>query len=182
MRPEERYQLGYISKAHGLEGLLKAFFDADFPEDYLELEEVWTAKGDSARPLKRFIEQLDYQGSGWFALKFKDIDDRNSAETLAGSGLFLPLERLPVLGEGQFYYHEIVGYRAVDAKLGDFGLILGVMEMPAQDLLKIDCEGKEALVPIIEPFVGGIDRQRRELYTDIPEGILDIYLHPENDD
>lgn len=183
MRPEERFQLGYISKARGLDGVMKAFFDVDFPEDYFDLKEVWTAKGEAAQPVRRTVKSLAYEGAGWFALKFKDIDDRNAAEALAGSGLFLPLAMLPKLEqEGQFYYHEIVGFRAVDARLGDVGLVLGVQEMPAQDLLKIDCGGKEVLVPVVEPIVGGLDRAKRELYTQLPDGLLDVYLDPQKVD
>jgi 16S rRNA processing protein RimM len=41
MTVSECYSLGFISKTQGYKGLVIAFLDVDYPEDYRKLDEVY---------------------------------------------------------------------------------------------------------------------------------------------
>ena len=75
------------------------------------------------------------------------------AEKLLRKEAYLPLECLPELGEGQFYYHEIVGYRVVDKVCGEIGVIKSVNDSSAQALFEIDNGGVEILLPMVDDFM-----------------------------
>jgi 16S rRNA processing protein RimM len=93
-----------------------------------------------------------------------------------GNALFLPLNKLPQLAEDQFYYHEIIGYRLVDAALGALGEVTDVYELPQQAVIAMNYQGKEVLVPISDEIVLKANHTRKELEVNLPEGLLDIYL------
>jgi 16S rRNA processing protein RimM len=69
---------------------------------------------------------------------------------------------------------SLVGFRLFDGEL-DLGEILEVIEQPHQVLCRIDLEGKEALIPLHEETLRGIDQKKREVRVELPDGLLDVY-------
>jgi len=39
----------------------------------------------------------------------------------------------------------------------------------------IDLKGKEALIPVHEDFLLKIDKKKKQVHVELPEGLLDIY-------
>ncbi len=170
---DDCFKLGHIVKKHGLKGGLSILLDVDYPEDYIELESVFVEVNKQLVPF--FIEHLQLNGSRGI-LKFEDVDDLQEAERLLKSDLYLPIENLPVLEEGQFYYHEVIGYLVSDKSLGEVGKITEVYEFPNQDLLGMIHQGKEVLIPINDNIILQVDHNQRKMEVDLPEGLLDVYL------
>ena len=82
----------------------------------------------------------------------------------------------PITDETRFYFHEIVGYQIVDAEAGELGTVRGVYAMNAQDLIAMDYQGKEVLIPINSDIVRTVDRANQKLNVALPDGLLDIYM------
>jgi 16S rRNA processing protein RimM len=170
------YQLGYIVRTHGVKGQVVAFFDVDYPEDYEELESVFLQLNGKLVPF--FISALDIQPNGRIILKFEDIDSIVEAEKLKNTPLYLPLDQLPELDEDQFYFHEVIGYTVIDEQLGELGTIREIYEMPYQDLMAMDYQGVEVLIPVQDELILRADKAARKLYVNLPEGLVDIYTNP----
>ncbi|WP_034256579.1 ribosome maturation factor RimM [Adhaeribacter aquaticus] len=170
------YQLGYIVRTHGVKGQVIAFFDVDYPEDYEELESVFLQLNGKLVPF--FIDALDIQPNGRIIIKFEDVDSIVEAEKLKNTQLYLPLENLPELDEDQFYFHEVIGYLIVDKTLGDLGTVKEIYEMPYQDLMAMDYQGTEVLIPIQDELILRADKAEKKLFVNLPEGLVDIYLNP----
>ena len=51
-----------------------------------------------------------------------------------------------------------------------------MIEQPHQVLCKIFIEGKEALIPLNESTLQKVDKKKKQLYVDLPDGLLEIYL------
>lgn len=176
MNPESCFELGHILKAHGIMGEVQAVLDVDIPEEYIELESVFVEINQKLIPF--FIEDLKLFKGKKALIKFEDVDSVQDAEELQWKKLFLPLKFLPKLEQGKFYYHEIIDYLVVDQKAGQLGKIREVAEAPGQDLIFMEYEGKEVLIPITDEVVLKADHEAKELHVDLPEGLLDIYLNP----
>jgi 16S rRNA processing protein RimM len=170
------YQLGYIVRTHGVKGQVVAFFDVDYPEDYEELESVFLQLSGKLVPF--FIDALDIQPNGRIIIKFEDVDSIVEAEKLKNIPLFLPLDQLPELDEDQFYFHDVIGYTVVDEQLGELGTIREIYEMPYQDLMAMDYQGVEVLIPVQDELILRADKAARKLYVNLPEGLVDIYTNP----
>ena len=174
------YQLGYIVRTHGVKGQVVAFFDVDYPEDYEEFESVFLQLNGKLVPF--FINALDIQPNGRIILKFEDVDSIVEAEKLKNIPLYLPLDQLPELDEDQFYFHEVIGYSVVDEQLGELGTIREIYEMPHQDLMAMDYQGVEVLIPVQDELILRADKTARKLYVNLPEGLVDIYTNPSGPD
>jgi 16S rRNA processing protein RimM len=170
---DDCFKLGHIVKKHGLKGELSILLDVDFPEDYSELESVFVEVNKQLVPF--FIEYLQLNGNRGI-IKFEDVDDLPSAEHLLKSDLYLPATDLPLLEEGKFYYHEVIGYNVLDKTLGEVGVICEIYEFPNQDLLGVMHQGKEVLIPINDDIILSVTHESKTMQVDLPTGLLDVYL------
>ncbi|QNF35549.1 16S rRNA processing protein RimM [Adhaeribacter swui] len=170
------FQLGYIVRTHGIKGQVIAFFDVDYPEDYKDLESVFLLISGKLVPF--FIDAIDPQAKGRFLIKFEDTDTIEQAEKLKGISLYLPLTELPELDDDQFYYHDLIGYTIVDETLGKLGTLRELFELPHQDLMAMDYQGVEVLIPVQDEIILRADKATQTLYVNLPEGLVDIYMQP----
>ncbi len=172
------FQLGYITGKHGLQGELKIQLDCDDPEYYIELESVFVNINQKLVPF--FIEYLHLIPGNKAIMKLEEVESIEKAETLKGKELYLPEEFLPELEDGQFYYHQVVGYRAIDSVLGDFGSVIDVFTGGPQELFIIDSNGREVLIPLNDDFILKLDHDKKLIEFNLPTGLLDIYLNDDN--
>jgi 16S rRNA processing protein RimM len=173
MRIEDCFQVGYFAKTHGLQGALVMVLDVDDPAEYEELDSFFVAINGKLVPY--FVESLQLQRDK-AVVSLEDVDTLEKAHSLVGCALYLPLDNLPKLQEGQFYYHEIVGYQIVDKHQGKLGIVSAVYELPHQDLIAMQYKGKEVLIPINNDIVGPADHEAKEIAVNLPEGLVEIYL------
>lgn len=173
MTQEDCYLLGYIVKSHGTKGQVVFHLDVDYPEDYEEMESVFIEIKGALVPY--FIEDINIQKQSRAIIQLEEIDTMEKAQALVGSALYLPLDTLEELEEGQFYYHEIKGFKVIDQNHGPLGLIRDVYSVASQNLIALDYNGTEVLIPIVDNIVLKADRENNILLVNLPEGLLDVY-------
>lgn len=176
MKKEDCFQLGRITRLHGLRGEMQWLFDADDPAAYADLDRVFIEQKGELVPY--FIESLNIQPTRIIA-RLEGIATLEAATPLVGSGLWLPDEDLPELEDGQFYFHEVVGAQVHEAGKGLLGTVKEVVSTGYQDLLVVMVQGREVLIPIVDDIVGDYDATANRIDVTLPEGLLDVYL---NDD
>ncbi len=172
MNFESCFQLGYILKTHGLKGELVLVIDADNPQEYSELESVFVEINKKLVPF--FMERFQLNGAKAIS-KFEEIDSIEQAKGFKGAKLYLPLDFLPEL-EGGYYFHELIGFKVIDSNEGELGVISGVFDSGSQDLMAMQYQAKEVLIPLTDEVVTKVDKIAKTIYTTLPNGLLDIYL------
>ncbi|UII22614.1 ribosome maturation factor RimM [Fulvivirga ligni] len=173
MNIDECFQLGYVIKKHGLKGEVSILLDVDEPEYYQEMESVFVEINKKLVPF--FMNRFSLKGKK-AVVKFEDIDTAEQAEELCGHSLYLPLSFLPKLTGNQFYFHDIIGFTVVDKTAGEIGAITDIYASPQQDLLAVDYNDKEVLMPINDEIIVQVDREKKQLTVALPDGLLDIYI------
>jgi 16S rRNA processing protein RimM len=171
MERDACFQLGYVSKTHGTNGQIMVQLDVDDPQHYKKLESIFLEIEGALIPF--FIESQKLQGDK-VIIKLEDIDSLPQAEELKGTSCYLPLHMLPVLNDDQFYYHEIIGFSVVDENRTEIGTVKEVYNLPQQDLLAVDHQGKEVLIPIVDDIVTKVNKKEKTIEVNLPEGLLDI--------
>lgn len=174
MRIDECYFLGTIGRAHGTKGEVKVYLDVDYIDEYSEMESVYVHEGNKLTPF--FIDQIRIIGTNQAIVWFKDHASREQAESLSGRELYLPLDCLPDLQTGQFYYHDVVGFKVEDEELGPLGEVLRFEESSPYDLMVTGYQGVEVLIPVSYRIVPEADFERRTMITRLPPGLIEIYL------
>ena len=179
MTLDETYQLGYLIKTHGLRGQMVAHFDVDDVSAYTKLKTVYlTLAGAPTKLVEHQIEKVQPQSGNKVLLKLRGIERIEDAEPLRGSQLHLPLTALPELEEDQFYFHDVIGFTVVDETLGPLGTVENFYELPQQDMLAMSYQGQEVLIPVVDELISHADHAKKEIYVNLPDGLLDVYLKP----
>ena len=174
MRKKDCFYLGKIAKKFSFKGEVLAYLDTDEPYLYENLESVFVEKHKDLVPF--FIERSSIHKNDFLRVKFEDIDSEEDADQVMGCAIYLPLSMLPKLTGDKFYYHEIVGFKAIDERLGFIGIMQGVNDRNAQPLFEILYNEKEILVPMVDHFIIKVDRENKQIILNTPPGLVDLYL------
>ncbi len=161
-------QVGHAQKPHGLKGEVKAvFYHSLLPKKKLKTIFI----GDE-NPLPSFVEQLRPLGKNLFILKTQDCNDRTQAEELSGNKIHVSKDEFEKYFETEDA-SGLIGYKAVaDGKT--LGIIEDVFKLPQQHLAQVMVDGKEVLIPLNEETVVKVDKKKKIVSLDLPEGLLDI--------
>lgn len=149
------------------------FLDVDDPSYYRRIDAVFLKIGESLVPY--FIKNSDVKGNQ-LILEFEGVQTEEEAESLRGKEAYLPLELLPKLKGNQFYFHEVIGFVVEDVNKGIVGEIVGIIEHTSNPLFVCTYQGKEALLPFHDGVLKKVDRAKKNILLDLPEGLLDLYL------
>lgn len=174
MTKEKCFYLGKIVGKYSFKGELLIKLDTDEPETYVNLESVFVEFNKKLIPF--FIEKSALHKSELLRVQFEDVNDEEIANKLLKCDVYLPLEFLPKLNEDQFYYHEIIGFTVNDINFGQVGILKGVNDKTPQTLLEIDRDGKEILVPLNDHFFKKLDKTKKTILLDVPEGLIEMFL------
>ncbi len=174
MKKDDCFYLGKIVKKYSFKGELLIKLDTDEPELYEKLDALFVDLRNNLVPF--FIESSQLHKSDLLRVKFEDVDTEEDADSLIKSDLYLPLEFLPKLEDDKFYFHEIIGFRVIDKMHGNIGTVKSVNDSTAQALFEIDKDGVEILIPMNDEFILKVDKVKKEILVDTPEGLIDLYL------
>ncbi len=166
----EFYELGYVSRTHGIKGHVIIKLDVDDPSRYHEMDVVYL--GDSKT--KYEIEKAELRGDSAFVL-FKGLYTLSSVEDLVGNTAYLPLSHLPELDNRSLYLHEAIDMEVIDEQLGSLGKVVKVYDLPHQPVAAVTIDGSEVLIPLLREFIMRVDREKRQLHMQLPDGLTNVY-------
>lgn len=106
-------------------------------------------------------------------VKFRGIADRSLLEQWRQRLFAVPASELAQPTPDQMYVHEIPGATVV-AGGRELGVAVGLVGVPGSELLAVEIDGRELLVPFRKPVVRRIDRRSRRIELDPPPGLLEL--------
>lgn len=166
-----RLQVARIGKPHGIRGEVTVQVLTDNPEErFTAGEELIVVDGP--------VKTLTVKNARWnktiLMLSFKEINDRNQAETLRGARLEIEVSDEPEDESDEWYEHELLDLKVMlDGQ--QVGVITALRTNPAQDLLVFeDAEGNEIYLPFVDEFVPEIDPEAGIVVITPPAGLLTL--------
>jgi 16S rRNA processing protein RimM len=179
---ERHLLMGVILGAHGIKGEVKVKSFAARPSDIAAYGALSDAT--NTRSFDLAITGTSDATRGILIARLAGVADRNAAEALKGTELFVARDRLPKLADAEeFYFADLIGLAAVDAAGREFGRIVSVDNYGAGDLLLVAPEGGEDresfVVPFTKAFVPEVDVTAGRLVLNLP---ADFFAVPERDE
>jgi 16S rRNA processing protein RimM len=161
-----------IARTRGNRGEVLADLYTDFPDRFKGLEEVWV-EYPNGRRLPFVIEEA-WEHKGRIVLKFRGIEDINSAEGFAGCWVMIPIDQAMALPEGTYFDHDLIGCSVEDIQGNLLGVVKDVLRITENSLLEVKGHGKEYLVPVVESICKSISIPEKRIIVDLPEGLMDL--------
>ncbi len=171
---ENLRKIGYTQKPHGLAGELKVSIEEMYEEDFLQCETVFlNIKG---KLLPFFVETI--RGGNFLIVKFEDVNNKEKATEIQGKELSVRERDLipddsrvkPIIES----YTYLAGYLMMDKTAGQVAVIQEVIEMPQQEMAVVTYKNRELLIPLHPTLVAAIDKNKKEILMDLPDGLLDL--------
>ena len=147
--------VGRIHGAFGVRGELKLESFTE-PKAAVLRYQPWTLR--DAQGQERVLEgaRARETNKGLVAV-FPDIADRDAAEALRGSELWVPRSALPPPQPGQYYWVDLEGLRVVNTEGADFGTVSHLFSTGANDVL-VTRGDRERMIPFLEPdYITSVD-------------------------
>lgn len=169
--------VGRIRRAHGIRGDVVIELFTTAPDlVFAPGRRVFagTHAGDAgpdAVPLT--VERAEPLGTG-YRVHFAEIADRTAAETWRDRYLLVPRDELPPPGERELYLHELEGLDVELSSGEPVGTVQAWYELPHGILIEVARDAGPLLVPYRPEFVRAVDRERRRLVVELPEGMLEL--------
>ncbi|MGA4669858.1 ribosome maturation factor RimM [Propionibacteriaceae bacterium Y1923] len=161
--------IGVVGRAHGIRGDVMIDLRTDEPERRFATGAVVRVEG-SRRTLT--VTKSAWHG-GRLMVHFQGMDDRNAAEAARGTVLVCDVDPAELPEEDDEYYdRQLVGLQAVLADGTVVGEVSQVVHLPAQDLLVIDVDGEERMVPFVTELVPRVDLAAGEVELVAQPGLL----------
>jgi 16S rRNA processing protein RimM len=169
--------IGRVARAHGLRGEVAVQVRTDEPERRFADGAVFST--DRGR-----LTIISTRWSGpRLLVRFDEVADRESAERLRGVELLVEVSDDETPDDpDEFYDHQLVGLRALDVAGGEVGRVDAVLHLPAHDVLVVERDGREALVPFVAEYVPAVDVVAGSLTISDHSGLLEPLLGDETAD
>lgn len=172
---QDFFPIGSIVKPHGLNGdmileIEEGFEDALYDSDYLMVE----VEGGLV-PFFITDEGINFRTSTSLALAFEDLDSADKVRPLCGCTIYLHKEtqqELPTSDE----FNELTGFTVFDKEKGKLGKIIRIDDFSGNIVLTVQHTANEILIPLSEELIIQLKKDKRELYLDCPEGLIDLYV------
>lgn len=158
--------LGRITGAHGIRGEVVVHSFAAEPKDIAAYGPLSDKVGQ--RTFKITVVRVTPKGA--VIARIGGVADRNAAEALKGTELYVARDKLPQPDDGEFYYADLIGLAAVTPEGAPIGEIVSVQNYGAGDLLEIRPSGTAdtELVPFTDAFVPSVDIPGRRAVVILP--------------
>jgi 16S rRNA processing protein RimM len=160
--------IGRIGGPWGIRGDVKVTLHTDFPERFQELEVVYL--GPEARPL-RLVSWRRHKN--YVLLHLEGFDDPTASEELRGLWVQVPQSEVVPLSEDERYVYELLELQVRTTQGTYLGHVTEVLFTAANEVLVVQGEGGEILIPYIKDVVVQEDLEAGEIIVEPVPGLLD---------
>ncbi len=169
MEKDDYFKIGYVAKAHGLKGEITMMITAE--ADFGQIDSFFVELRGTLVP--HFIKAISNRGDKAF-IKLDEVDTLDQANTLKGCSIYLAKEARPKLKRGEFYDDEVIGFEVHDEIIGILGTIKEISSNGPNRLLTLYHKTKEVLIPVNSPFIKSLNKSKKVMKVELPDGFLDI--------
>jgi len=164
----ELITVGRIGRPQGLRGEVRVEVRTDEPETrFAPGATLLTDVGSTLT-----VGTSRAHGPGW-VIRFEGFADRTAAESLRGVVLLAPPAGGDPGDSDSFYDHQLIGLRVLHIDGSELGTVTEVVHLPGHDLLAVDHDGDEWLVPFAKEIAVSVDLDAGVVEVDPPAGLLD---------
>ena len=155
--------MGKIVAAQGIQGWVKVQTYTEYLDSLLDYD-VWYAGSEAAwQPTK--VLGAKVHGKVLIA-KLEGVPDRTAAEKLKGQLIAVPRAEFPEQTEDEYYWSDLIGLTVQNLQDEVLGRVESLLETGANDVLVIQGEHGQLMIPFIESVVPDVDLANKMIRVD----------------
>ena len=166
IKEEQLTSIGYLSRTHGKQGAIQCKASNDLlaeanPEFIvLKLDNIFV-------PFR--LNDWREKGREAYILSLQDIDSEERASRLVGNEVYLFRSDITDTPDEALTLQDLIGMEVIDAAKGPIGRIQEVDESTINTLFLLD---NGSIIPAHDDFLQDINYSTRQIFMDLPEGLI----------
>ena len=173
--PSDAIEIGRITDAWGVKGWFKVLSYSSDAGALLGAKRWYLQPTERGARIFEGTVVLDVRQardhSGAVVAWAQGIDDRNAAEALRGSRIFVPRSVFPKADEDEYYWVDLIGLAVENREGVALGTVRELLTTGPQTVLVLDgevVEGKpvERMIPFVAAFIYQVDLAGRRIVVD----------------
>lgn len=170
---QEDLHIGDVVGVHGLQGVLKIRSYAESPEIFTPDSRIVLAGPPGLR--EAYTIQWVKPHKKGLLMAFAEVKNRDTAESLVGTCLYIDKGGLPALDEDTYYWFELIGLSVFTDENEFLGRVESVMATGSNDVLVVKDPDKgaagEILIPLLASVIQAVDLDEKTVRVALPEGL-----------
>ena len=166
---DERLLIAEIVGLHGLQGVVKLRSYAVSPTLF-EPGRTFRLENSDGRVQTLAVVWAKPHGKGML-LAIEGVNERDAAEALIGSRLWVDKATLPDLDDGTYYWFELIGLSVYTTQDQYLGTLESILPTGSNDVYVVRNGDEEILLPALASVVQVIDLDQRRMEVILPEGL-----------
>ena len=164
-------KIGTIITKHGFNGSLILKVSGKYSNNLSILDFLIIEINKKHIPFK--LDSIKTFKNKSYKIKFNEVNDYAYANQLISKSVFIKSNDYPDLKKETNIYSAIINFSAFnnEAKIGE---IININENLPQPVFEINYKSKIVMVPIHEDLIIKIDKENKNIFLRIPDGLLDI--------
>ena len=164
-------KIGTIITKHGFNGSLILKISGKYSNNLSIVDFLFIEINKKHIPFK--LDSIKTFKNKSYKIKFNEVNDDAYANQLISKSVFIKSNDYPDLKKETNIYSAIINFSAFnnEAKIGE---IININENLPQPVFEINYKSKIVMVPIHEDLIIKIDKENKNIFLRIPDGLLDI--------
>ena len=166
--------VGKLGSTYGIRGWLRIYSSTEYAESIFDYQPWFLKIKGQWQPTE--LESWKHHKHELIA-KLKNVNDRETAQSLANVEIGVDLSVFPQLEEGDYYWHDLIGCNVVNLEGYAMGTVTEMMETGSNDVLVVRANSKDAfgkqerLIPFLyEQVVKRVDLTTKVIEVDWDAG------------
>lgn len=151
--------VGYVIRAHGIDGELKVIPNTDTPEDFCKIPKFLI--NDIA-----YVNKSSRIAQDYILLRLEGVTDRNIAELIRGE-IFADRQSLPVLVD-KYYIVDLIGSEIISGT-NKLGVLRDVLKVSSVDTYVVSCDNNSFSFPALIEVIERIDINNKQIFINEEE-------------
>ena len=171
IKKDEVFKIDIFNKPHGVKGEISFTFTDDI-FDRVECEYLVCLLDGIFVPF--FIEEYRFRSDTTALVKLEGVDTSEKARMFTNVEVYFPKK---YVGEEEDSddiptWNYFIGFKVEDVNHGELGEIVAVDDSTMNVLFAIEKDGEELLLPAHEEFIIKLDKKKRLLTVEVPDGLI----------
>lgn len=164
--------LGRFTRPHGTKGTLLLGNRNVIVEDIRKGESVFVEIDGLLVPF--FIESFKVTSREAALVSVESIDSETKAKSFAGALVYMPGHNVRTRKKKPEEFPSLSGFSVIDTRLGLVGTAGEINPIANNPLLTVISEGREFLIPVHQAIIIEVNRKKKEIRINAPEGLFDL--------
>ena len=164
-------KIGSITSKHGFSGSLILKVSRNYSDRLSKVNFLFIEMNKKYIPFK--LDSINTFRNRSYKIKFNEVNDDIYANQLISKNVFIESNDHIDENTETSVYSEIINFKVFD-KEEKIGEVININENLPQPVFEVNYKSKTVMVPIHEDLIIKIDKENKNIFLRIPDGLLDI--------